>query len=243
MRHIHDGNFNGPLDLLLQLIEQQELDITQVSLAKVTEQYITELQKLEELPMDELSEFLVVAAKLLLIKSRLMVPGESGPEDEAALDLERQLKMYKAFVDAAKDIGKMWNRHRVSYARDGYAAMEPIFNPPPHATPDALQALFHDILQDLEPIVHLPETVIIRTINIREKIGQIMERLNNGTSTSFHDLLSQATTKTEVVVTFLALLEMVKLRSVTLAQDDPYADMRIETLDAVEPELVTVTSI
>lgn len=238
MRDIKTAQFNGPLDLLLSLIEQQELDISTISLAKVTEQYIAELQKLEELPMDELSEFLVVAAKLLLLKSRLMVPGEAGPEDESALELERQLKMYKAFVDAAKDVGKLWNRRRASYPRDGYATMEPIFNPPPHATPDVLHTIFHEILQDLEPIVQLPETVIIRTMNIREKIGQIMERIQQGNAASFHDLLQSATSKTEVVITFLAMLELVKQRSVVLRQDDPYADVRIETIDVV-PELAS----
>lgn len=243
MRHISVPTFNGPLDLLLQLIEQEQLDITQISLAKVTEDYIAELQKLEELPVDELAEFLVVAAKLLLIKSRLMVPGDSGPADESATELERQLKMYKAFVDASKHVLKLYNRHRVGYPRDGYANVEPIFNPPPHLEAAHLRDLYATVLHELEPIVRLPETVIIRTMNIREKIAQVQARLLEQRRSSFHDLLKEATNRTEAIVTFLAVLELVKQRQIAVVQDDPYADVAIEVLDFMPEEPLSVTSL
>ncbi len=243
MRHVSAATFNGPLDLLLQLIEREEMDITQLSLAKITEDYIAELQALEELPLDELSEFLVVAAKLLLIKSRVMLPGEAA-EDDVTSDLERQLRMYKAFVDASKHIAKFYNRHRVSYPRDGWHNVEPIFNPPPGVTPTTLREIFSDVLQELEPIVRLPQTVIIRTINIREKISQIRDLLLQNTSTTFHSLLGHAQNKTEVVVTFLALLELVKQRTITLDQPEPNGDVHVQALD-LDPteEPLTVTSI
>lgn len=243
MRHVSAATFNGPLDLLLQLIEREELDITQVSLAKITEGYIAELQALEELPLDELSEFLVVAAKLLLIKSRVMLPGEPI-EDEVASDLERQLRMYKAFVDASKHIAKLYNRKKVSYPRDGWVNVEPIFNPPPGVAPTTLRGIFSEILHELEPIVRLPETVIIRTINIREKISQIRDLLIQEKTTSFHRLLGQAQNKTEVVVTFLALLELVKQRTITLDQPEPNGDVHVQALD-FDPteEPLTITSV
>lgn len=243
MRHVRDATFNGPLDLLLQLIEREELDITTLSLAKITEEYIRELQSLEELPLDELSDFLVVAAKLLLIKSRVMVPGETA-EDEVASDLERQLRMYKAFVDASKHIAKLYNRHKVAYARDSWSNVEPVFNPPPGLTPGTLREIFGQVLQELEPIVRLPETVIIRTINIREKISQIRDLLVEQKRTSFHTLLGAAGSKTEVIVTFLALLELVKQRTVTLAQETPQGDMHVEVLNLeVNEEPIIITSV
>ncbi len=241
MRHVRAATFNGPLDLLLQLIEREELDITQLSLAKITEDYIRELQSLEELPLEELSEFLVVAAKLLLIKSRVMVPGLTV-EDEVAGDLERQLRMYKAFVDASKHVAKLYGRHRVSYARDGWTNVEPVFNPPPTMGPQTLREIFGQILQELEPIVRLPETVIIRTINIREKISQIRDLLAEQPRTSFYALLGAAKSKTEVIVTFLALLELVKQRTVTLAQAEPQDDLQVEVLSlelSEEPIIIT----
>lgn len=235
MRDIQDSSFSGPLDLLLQLIEKDELDISQISLGNVTDQYIAELQKMEELPVDELADFLVIAAKLLLIKSRLLIPGET-PIDDTGIELERQLKMYQAFVAATKTIAHMLGRQRTTYPREGYAMMEPIFNPPVELKADDLRELFAHVLKELEPITRLPQTVIVRTINIRQKIEQITERLIQEKTTSFHDLLRSANNKTEVIITFLAMLEMVKLRTATVIQDTLYSNVTVTALDP-EPEL------
>lgn len=242
MRHVQDQGFNGPLDLLLQLIEQEDLDITQVSLSKVTEQYIAELQTMEELPIDELAEFLVVAAKLLLIKSRVLLPGEPIMDD-AGYELERQLKMYKAFLEASKQVDRLYKRHRVAYPRQEGGAWEPIFNPPADLTPSGMEAMFHDIVNDLAPIIKLPQTVIIRTINIRQKIVQLKESLLRQPKMSFHQLLRQAVSRTEAIITFLAVLELVKQRSVTVVQREQHADMDIEALVIEEFEPVTITSV
>lgn len=227
MRNVKDQSFNGPLELLLNLIEEQRFDINQISLAKVTEQYITELQKMTELPLDELADFLVVAAKLLLIKSRTLLPGDPEPDD-AGLDLERQLRMYRAFVEASRHIARAYHRRRVTYAREGYAFIEPIFNPPTHIKADDLRAMFADVLHELEPITRLPQTVIVRTINIREKIGQIKDQLLAAPRLSFYELIRSVSTKTEIIVTFLALLELVKQRSIVAVQGDLHTDVAIE---------------
>ena len=236
MRQVQVATFSGPLDLLLQLIEQQELDVSKISLAKVTEQYITALQQLTELPIDELADFLVVAAKLLLIKSRLMIP-DQVVEDEGGLDLESQLKMYQAFVEASKVVGKLYNRHKVSYARESWRVIEPIFNPPEGVTVDTMRELIAEVLRELEPIMRLPQTVMIRTINIRQKIEDIKQQLLSGQHASFHSLLQQSSSRTDVIVTFLAMLELVKLRTVSLTQDELYADVRI-TVDQNEEDIV-----
>lgn len=242
MREVKVATFSGPLDLLLQLIEQEQLDISQVSLANVTEQYIATLQAMEELPVDELADFLVVAAKLLLIKSRLLVPGQANDDEDIGLDLERQLKMYQAFVAAAKKVAHLYNRHRVLYPRDGYANLEPIFNPPDELQPADLRELYAGVLQELEPITRLPQTVMVRTINIRRKIAEIQEHLLSRKQTSFHSLLGQAKNTTEAIVTFLAVLELVKLRSVAVIQNDRYADVSITTLDTAPTDLVGATA-
>lgn len=229
MRDVNVQAFNGPLDLLLQLIEQDRLDISQVSLAQVTEQYIAELQQLQELPVEELAEFLVVAAKLLVIKSRLLVPGAAA-EDDAGFDLERQLKMYQAFVRAAGTVKTMYNRHRVAWPRDGWSTIDPIFNPPERLTVDEMRDLYAGVLIGIEPIVKLPRTVMVRTINIRQKIDQIKNHLLSLPATSFHDLLRLAASRTEMIVTFLAVLELVKQRSVSVQQSNHFHDIQIQPL-------------
>jgi len=231
MRDVAVESFSGPLDLLLSLIEQEEVDISQISLSNVAEQYIAALQAMEELPADELADFLVVAAKLVLIKSRLLLPQQDIADDDAGFDLERQLRMYKAFVDAAKQVEDLANRHRPLYSRDGYAVLEPIFNPPKHITSETLRDLFLGVLHELEPIARLPQTVLLRTINIRQTISDIRDRLLSERRTSFHELLRNTKNTSEAIVTFLAVLELVKQRSVRVEQDVLHADMHIHALD------------
>jgi len=235
VREIKVATFSGPLDLLLQLIEQEQLDISQVLLANVTEQYIKTLQSMEELPVDELADFLVVAAKLLLIKSRLLVPTDGLADDDAGLDLEGQLRMYREFVEAAKGVAKLWNKHRSIFGREGTTHFEPIFHPPEHLVPADMHELMQSVLRELEPITRLPQTVMVRTINIRQKIAEIRDRLIAEPKTSFHELLKLATGKTDVIVTFLAVLELVKLRSVSVTQDRQHGDVDISLLNADQP--------
>lgn len=235
MREIKVEQFSGPLDLLLRLIENQQLDISQVSLAAVSEQYLNELQKLEQLPVDELADFLVVAAKLLYIKSRLMVPSAAVEEEDLGADLERQLRLYKAFVDAAKQVNRLWNRHKALYPRDGYAHLEPIFNPPEKLQAADLRAMMADVLKELEPITRLPQTVLIRTINIRETISRVREQLIIARRAKFNELIARTKSKTEAIITFLALLELVKQRTVTIVQTVPHADMEIALIAQTEP--------
>ena len=238
MRNISVDTFSGPLDLLLQLIEQQQLDISQISLSTVAEQYISELQKMTELPVDELADFLVIAAKLVLIKSKLMIGTEVEP-DEVGLDLERQLRMYREFVEAAKKMNTLFNKRRVGYPRDSWVTMEPMFNPPERIKAGDLESIFHDVLKELEPITRLPQTVMVRTINIREKINHIKDHLLQVKQTSLRELLQHANSKTDIIITFLALLELVKQRDITLAQETMYGEVHVHALDQ-EPITATV---
>jgi segregation and condensation protein A len=231
MRDVSTASFSGPLDLLLRLIEDQQMDISQVSLGTVTEQYLAALQKLEELPVDELADFLVVAAKLVYIKSKLMLPTAAIDDEDVGTDLERQLRLYKTFVEAAKDVHRLWNRRRPIYTRDGYAHLEPIFNPPADLQAEDLRAIFGEILKELEPITRLPQTVLIRTINIRQTIARIRDQLVTQRRAHFHTMLRQAKNRTEAIVTFLAMLELVKQRTVTIVQVGRYGDMEIVLLE------------
>jgi chromatin segregation and condensation protein Rec8/ScpA/Scc1 (kleisin family) len=138
--------------------------------------------------------------------------------------------MYKAYVDAAKHIETLYYAKRTRFVRDGYTLLEPIFNPPKHITVEAMKDLFQGVLKELEPIARLPQTVLLRTINIRETISTIRDRLVEHGTTSFHSLLKQAKNKSEAIITFLAVLELVKQRSATVSQSALHEDMQIEYL-------------
>lgn len=226
--------FEGPLDLLLQLIEEQKLDITQVSLAQVTDQYIKYLHQAvdkEQISTAELADFLVIAAKLLLIKSKALLPYlEWGQEDEGD-ELERQLKIYKEYLAASKVILKMIGKKKFSYSREKLLTIKEVgFNPPKHLTDAKLAKVFSGILSELKPLVSLPKDIIRKTINIQEKIAQIRQKILEKASINFGELLKSAKDKTEVIVSFLALLELIKQRTIVVKQDSLFDEITIEKL-------------
>ncbi len=219
--------FQGPLDLLLQLIEREEMDITQISLAQVTEQYMGYLEKIEELNPEETADFLVVAAKLLYIKSKALLPTLELGGDEEVDDLEKQLKIYKAFLDASKKVNEMIMKKRFMFMREKPAlAVERSFAPPKIDT-GRMKELFVEILERLEPVVRMPQAQIERTVSIREKIGHIKDLILKKAKLDFHEILKNSSSKMEVIVSFLALLELVKQREIALKQDNLFENIEI----------------
>jgi len=223
--------FEGPLDLLLHLIEREELDITQVSLAQITNQYLEYLAQLSERDPDNLADFLVVAAKLLLIKSRVLLPQppaslESEDED-VGRDLVQQLIEYKRFKVAAR-----WLQHLEEQGKQAYIrlAATPTLDRVVdlgEVTMEDLLAAVRDVLaiKPAEPSVN--DTVAPIRISIADQIALIERKTKKGRPVSFRRLLERATTRMEVIVTLLALLEMVKQLRVTMRQDRQFGDIQI----------------
>lgn len=228
MYQIKLDKFEGPLDLLLKLIEEEELDISEVSLSKVTEQYINYLEQVQDLPTEELADFLVVAAKLLLIKSKILIPTLELEEEEG--DLEKQLKIYKIFLEASKTIQKLISKKRFAYFRESKKLkdLEPIFNPPKDITTTHLKRLFENVLGRIEPIIKLPQEMIKKTVSIQEKINEIQKMVFHKSAITFESLLTKAKNKTEIIVIFLAILELVKKQSVQVIQQNMFENIYIE---------------
>ncbi len=234
MYKIKTEQFEGPLDLLLQLIEENKLEITKVSLASVTEQYIQILNKSakENIATSELADFLVIAARLLLIKSRALLPFlDWGQDEDEGEDLTRQLKIYKEYLEAMKVISGMISKKRFAYSRQKLLTFEEIgFAPPPKLTKDKLKNTFNDIIKSLDPFLSLPVDVVKKTINIQEKIAQIREKIFRQATTNFSEILKEAKDKTEVIVSFLAVLELMKQKVIIVKQVSIFEDIEIERL-------------
>jgi segregation and condensation protein A len=229
MYEIKIEKFQGPLSLLLQLIEGEELDISEVSLAQVTDQYLKYLKQVEELNPEEVADFLVVAAKLLLIKSRLLLPSLNLGGEEEAQDLEQQLRLYQQYLEAGRQLAKMWRQGHVAWVRPKPLVFktEAAFTPPPSLTKDMLTSAFERVLRAIEPIIKLPEVTLKRAISLQEKIISLKDLIMNKARLSWQTLVSGAADKTEVVVSFLALLELIKQRHVTVEQTALFQDMAI----------------
>jgi segregation and condensation protein A len=219
------GSFEGPLDLLLQLIDAQKLPITDISLSAVTEQYFAYLNSLDERKSEALADFLVVGTKLVYLKSRELLP-DLTPEGEG-IPLAEQLRLYQRFVAASKMVVSLWNEPRLAYGREHPVRRAESFALPNNATTLNLQAAMHALIKRLKPIAPIPEAHIDRTISLRERIAHIFDFLQQWKKTTFSHLVSGAKSKTEVIVGFLAVLELLKQDKVAITQPHAFSDMEI----------------
>jgi segregation and condensation protein A len=222
--------FSGPLQLLLELIEQERLPITDVSLAKVTEAYLRHLDE-HEVPSEELADFLVVATRLLLIKSRAILP-RPVEEEENGPALADQLRMYKRFVDAAAAIESMYGSGNVMFPRERVAPPKAArFAPPPSVTPGALADAFRSLLKRLEPFFALKSASLERVASVQERMSQLRAAILERSRLAFHDVVGGARSRVDVVVSFLALLELMKQRVVKAVQGESFRDIVITRND------------
>ena len=226
--------FEGPLGLLLQLIEKQELDITQISLAKIADQYIKHIRSYQGIGPEELADFLVVAAKLLLIKSRALLPFLKGEEVEEIQEFEQQLRMYKEFLEAAKKLEVIIGAKRFSFAREfnrqAFLASAHLFSPPKNLTAADLFNVFSEIIKNIRPIELLEEKNLEQIVNIEDKILAIQQILLEKIKLSFNHILAGAKNKTEIIVSFLAILELIKQKDITAAQVKIFGEIEINRI-------------
>jgi len=220
--------FEGPLDLLLKLIEDEKLDITTISLAKVTDQYLEFVENEEVLPPDEVADFLVVAAKLIYVKSKYLLPSLDLAEEDGQ-DLEEQLKIYREYHIAGKTLMKLIGKKRFSYARSvpWKLPVTKKFSPPPQLTVDDMMNVFQQTLGKLDMIAKLPKIILKTTISIKEKIQALRDAIQRG-ALHFHRLYDPAN-KQDAIISFLALLELVKLRHVRVQQDTIFSEITVST--------------
>lgn len=221
--------FDGPFHLLVELLESQKMDITEVSLSNVTQQYLEAINSQPNIDPYALADFLVISARLLYMKSKILLPMLQWEEESETVSLEDQLKMYKVYYDASRIIEKMLKVENFAYAREKLAVdIEVLFNPPHNLTMHKLQKVMEKVIKEIEPIVRIPKRILRRTISIRDKINQVREFIMERITTNFNDLVQSTQDKTEAIITFLALLELVKQRVITVEQEELYGEINIE---------------
>jgi len=223
--------FEGPLDLLLHLIKKNELSITDIPIATITEQYLATLELMQGLNLDVAGEFLVMAATLIHIKSRMLLPpGEEEGEDEEEGDpreeLIRRLLEYQRFKEAAGELEK-----REILMRDVFVRSPDL---PEDVEPAGFGGLsLFDLISALRQVLErFPEEriheVTLEKISVREKMNFLLDDLRRRGKVIFQSLFEAAASRMEVVVTFLAMLELVKIRAIRVMQEEREGPIVIE---------------
>lgn len=225
--------FAGPLDLLLHLIERQELDITTISLVQVTEQYLKQVETMKQNRMEHLIDFLVLAARLVLIKSRALLPqspvsieGEEEEEDPAEA-LIRQLREYKRFKEAAAWFGDREEQGLRTYLR---VAAPPKLESRLDMSDVTLDLLVTAVTEALARVDSKEDSVAIiqpRRITIEGQIRMLRQRVQSGKPFEFRDLLSATTSHVEISINLLAVLELIKRKEIRAYQPEMFGPIQI----------------
>jgi segregation and condensation protein A len=225
--------FEGPLELLLSLIEKTELDISKLSIALVTDQFLSYIGKILDKDKQEVSSFLIVASKLILIKSEMLLPRpviRSSEEEDPGEVMARQLREYKKFKNAANFLLNLENENSRTYLRISSSIKVNEILDLSDITPYDLliffQALFHQ-----KNLTGFPGTEVINPITIEDKVKKIYDLLTLKKKTTFNQLLSKTDNWIEIVVTFLAVLELIKQRWLQVRQSELFGDMDLEVAD------------
>jgi segregation and condensation protein A len=222
--------YQGPLDLLLELIERAELDITKVALAQVTDQYLAYLHQLHERQLEDLAAFLVIAARLLQIKSEALLPrpperdpGEEDPGDALA----RQLVAYKKYKQVAILLSEREEKGLRTFLR---VAAPPQIEPKLDLSGVSAYEIYTAFLEALEShpeVADVGQVIIAPRVSIREQMHRIVDTLRRAGNASFRRLFGEARNRVELVVSFLAVLELIKQRRITASQESLFGDIKI----------------
>ncbi len=221
--------FEGPLELLLDLVERRKLLINDISLAEVTDEYIRTVSEMQERSLPNTTQFVQLAATLLLIKSKSLLPVLELTDEEVAGidDLEARLRLYQIYRDAGKLVLECFGK-KLMHSREFTPPTEPLFVTDNFTTLASLQSAIHDVLHNL-PVKEVKPKVQVRTvISIEEMIARLHVRIEKQLKTTLRELLEDSSERTHMIVGFLAILESVKQGSILAEQRERFADIEIE---------------
>lgn len=232
-------NFEGPLDLLLHLIKEHKLDIFDIPIALITEKYLATLEVMRKLNLDVAGEFILMAATLAHLKSRMLLPRvePQGPDlteedaDDPREELVRRLLEYQKYKAAADELGHQPLLDRDVFPRRTLPDEAP---PPPESTEGLVEISVFKLIEAFDEVmkkakVEISHEVLVERTNISDAIAQLAEKLRETVQLSFFELFKGNMEKSRLVVTFLAILEMTRLKLIKIFQEQPTGDIVIRT--------------
>lgn len=235
-------SFEGPLDLLLYLIRKENLDIVDIPIADVTRQYVEYIELMQEMQLELAGEYLVMSAMLAEIKSRMLLPrppsAEEGEEDDPRAELIRRLQEYERYKQAAEDVDALPRLGRDVFQTHAQAPDQKVVRLPPEVELKDLVAAFQQVMQRASMYAH--HHVQMESLSVRERMSIILGKVNSTGFTAFTDLFTVSEGRMGVVVSFLAVLELMKESLIELTQSEPFAPIHVKAATRIEDTPVSV---
>ncbi|MES2315011.1 MAG: ScpA family protein [Patescibacteria group bacterium] len=234
---VKSQSFEGPLDLLLDLIEKRKLFINDISLAKVTDDFIAHIQQFENMPMGESAHFILIASTLLLIKSKSLLPELNLTEEEKGdiHHLETRLKIYQRIKEASKGVQALFGGNAI-FAQSHARPVSPVFAPDAEFTLEKSLSLLKDLIGRLPKKEKLPQVVVQKVISLEDMIGTLTQRIQGQLRMSFKSFAGEhKENRVNFIVSFLAMLELVKQGIVHVTQESAFSDIQMETKEVGVP--------
>mgnify|MGYP001553703015 FL=1 len=227
--------FEAPLDLLLYLIRRENIDITDIPVADITRQYVEYIGLMQEMQLELAGEYLVMSAMLAEIKSRMLLPRSTEIEEDELdprAELVRRLQEYERYKQAAEDIDALPRLGRDIYQAAAEPPERKIIPMPPEVDLQDLIAAFQDVMQRASMYAH--HHVQLESLSVRERMSSVLSKVNSTHFTQFADLFTIEEGRMGVVVSFLAILELVKESLLDLTQSEPYAPIHVKAAARAE---------
>lgn len=230
--------FQGPLEKLLELIEDRKLQVSEISLAEVTDDFLKYLEQAENIDFSALADFISIASRLILIKSKSLLPDLAVSEEEEAdiKDLELRLALYQEFKAAKKHFEALWASKNISHPRQYLGIMDTVkvFYPGKKVTKESLELSIARIFDTVKKLSEETETIKEKIISLEEKIKEVVARVAEAGETSLNRL-SATKTKSEMIVIFLAILHLAREQLIRLEQQENFSDIMIKQNGASAP--------
>ena len=222
--------FEGPLDLLLTLIEKRKLLINDISLSCVTDDFIAYTKKINDFPISQAAHFVLIASTLLLLKSRSLLPTLSLTDEEEGNieDLEHRLKLYKYFKKLSHGIADKFGKN-IIFPRTYVKSFESLFSPQANLTIKLIDSSIKDVIKYLPKGIFVPEVTVQKMISLESMIESLANRIQKNIRLSFKEFSGMGKSeKINVILSFLALLELVKQELIAVNQEEHFGDIQME---------------
>lgn len=234
---IKTETFEGPMELLIELVEKRKLLINDISLAEVTDEYMQTVSEMQELSLPNTSQFITLAATLLLIKSKSLLPSlDLTSEEEASIDdLEERLKRYQIYRDASIEMQSRFGK-QMMYEPEFIPPREPLFITDEFCNTDELTSAMYRVLSSLPKFTPKPKARLAPTISLEDMISNLKSRIDRRMQVKFSEIRATETEHKNIIVGFLAILELFKQGNILITQRDKFEDIELELEQTTIPK-------